>query len=385
MANLKALLAKTDEESRESEAALEREYLELGEELLEGGLGGSSSTDLKDLHTRARESRELLTAAEEAKDRLARLITQAQEIRDNVEEKKRELAALEEEIEPHYEKVGRAAAEALEDDEEAAEPYRSLIDQLDALEQEIKQLDRDRARSEQRDEDKGLLTQALEGGKRLYFQGLSKSKGVRVTSLYRRLGREACENDLVTKLDSHAFDEVLEPVLKNKEQSDKVRAQMTALTSRAERVEQEIDGFCENERPQRTLQRLERDHEKAHEVLDVQLRDLGAQYVDRVRDKQGVAKSVAGRMDRITTVRKALQGLTKKRERIEAAMAIEELERKVEGSRSRVRSLSTTAKKLNREIEELNAQIKELSAERERLLKVRGSLDDLTSDEKEEE
>ena len=63
--------------------------------------------------------------------------------------------------------------------------------------------------------------------------------------------------------------------------------------------------------------------------------------------------------------------------RVQAAIALEELDRKVESSRSRLRGLETSVKKANAEIAELSAEIKRLNEEREKLLAVRGSADDL--------
>jgi len=377
MENLRGLLHLIIEKTRDVESDLEREYRELGERLLREGLGGVSSADLKEKLERAKETAELIDVGETGRDRIRKLMDQLSQLREAIEEKEGELTILREEIEPHYEKVGRAAAEALIDDEPEAAPYKKLLDPLRDIGAEIKQLNREISRAGQRDEEMSLVNQAIVGGKKLYQQGVLRTKQLRASNLYRRLGREICDSDLMTRYESRAFVDVFEPVLKNREQTKKIDTQIAALRNKAERLEGELDSLCENERPQRRLHRLEEERTKAMEVFEVQLRDLGGSYADHPGSASSLPKTVKAGLESVKVTRKELGSLGKRKDRVEAAIALEEIDRRVDSDRSKVRNLESTVKKANKEIASLSDEIKDLNEEREKLLKVRGSTEDL--------
>lgn len=376
--NLKEQLRNIIEGIGETESLLDRDYRDLGRQLLDNADKVDGSGDFKELLGRAQETRGLIDSSRTNSDRLEKLLGRLEETRQAIQEKNGELGILGEEIEPHFESVGRAAVEALVDDEAEAAPYRKLIDQLRDLEIEIKQIDRELKRgATHMEEGRGIVTQAIAGGRRLYLQGVARTKGLRAAGLYRRLGREVCESDLIARFDSHAFMDVLEPVLKNREQTKKVDMQVSALKNKEDRLEGEIASLCEGERPQRRLQRLENERKKANEVFNLQLRDLGIQFADRRGTSSSVPKGVKSGVDLVKKERRELASLEKRKERVEAAVAIEELERKVDADRTKMRSLENTVRKTNKEIAVVSAEIKELSEERDRLLKIRGAVDDL--------
>lgn len=377
MENLKGFLREVIDRSREAEAALDREYEGLGGELLDQGLERSGSTQLKQLHGSAAETRDFVRKNEATSDRLTKLLGQLAETKEAIEEKRGELDVLAEEIEPHFEKVGRATVEALIDYDEEALPYRKVIDQLRSLESEMKQLNRELGQGGMEEEGRGIVTLALSSGKKLYLQGVLRTKVLRTTSLYRKLGREVCETDLITRVDSRAFIEVLEPVAKNREQVKKIEAQISSLRNKTERLQNEINSLSENDRPQRRLQRLESERQERRDRLSVQLRELGLYFADHSGNLSSMDKRLKSQLDAVKSRRKEMESLASVRKRVEAAIAVVELERRIDTERTKVRNLETTVRKANNEIAERTAEIKGFNEEREKLLKVRGELEDL--------
>lgn len=383
MTNLKGLLREISNDIEEAEGSLDGQYRELGEELLSHGADGSFTGQLKELLQNARGTQELVEAGESNRERLAKLLEQASTSRAAIEEKRGELGILEEEIEPYYEGVGRAAVEALVDDDAEAAPYKKILDQLRDLEIEIRQVDRELNRGGLRgEEEQGIVTQAIAGGRRLYLQGVARTKGLRASGLYRRLGREVCESDLLSRQNSRAFMSVLEPVLKNKEQSKRINTQISTMRNKLERLESEIVALSEGDRPQRRLQRFAADLEKANELMELQLKEVGAYYADHSAAE--APKKVKEKLNVVKKARKELAALAARRGRVEAAIEVEELERRVEADRGRVRTLENNVKKANKEIASLSTEIKDLNEERERLAKLRGPVEELTLETVEE-
>jgi len=379
MTNLKGLLREITNDIEEAQGSLDAQYCELGEELLAASGEGGFTGQLKELLQNARGTQELIEAGESNRERLATLLEQASTSRAAIEEKRGELNILEEEIEPYYESVGRAAVDALVDDEAEAAPYKKILDQLRDLEIEIKQVDRELNRGGMRgEEEQGIVTQAIAGGRRLYLQGVVRTKGMRASALYRRLGREVCESDLLSRQNSRAFMNVLEPVLKNKEQTKRINTQITTMRKKLERLESEIAALSESDRPPRRLQRFTADLEKANELMELQLKEVGAYYADHGGGTADAPKKVKTKLANAKKARKELSDLTKRRERVEAAIEVEELDRRVEVDRGRVRTLENTVKKANKEIAALSTEIKDLNEERERLAKLRGPVEELT-------
>ncbi len=379
MINLKGLLREITNDIEEAQGSLDARYRELGEELLATSGEGGFTGQLKELLQNARGTQELIEAGESNRERLAKLLEQASTSRAAIEEKRGELNILEEEIEPYYEGVGRAAVDALVDDEAEAAPYKKILDQLRDLEVEIKQVDREVNRGGMRgEEEQGIVTQAIAGGRRLYLQGVARTKGMRASVLYRRLGREICDSDLLSRQNSRAFMSVLEPVLKNKEQTKRINTQISTMRNKLERLESEIAALSEGDRPQRRLQRFTADLEKASELMELQLKEIGGYYADHSGSAADVPKKVKAKLTDAKRARKELSALTKRRERVEAAIEVEELERRVEIDRGRVRTLENNVKKANKEIASLSTEIKDLNEERERLAKLRGPVEELT-------
>ena len=379
MTNLKALLREITNDIEEAQGSLDGQHRELGEELLATSGEGGFTGQLKELLQNAHGTKELIEAGEAHRERLAKLLEQASTSRAAIEEKRGELGILEDEIEPYYEGVGRAAVEALVDDEAEAAPYKKILDQLRDLEVEIRQVDRELNRGGMRGEDEqGIVTQAIAGGRRLYLQGVVRTKGLRASGLYRRLGREICESDLLSRQNSRAFMSVLEPVLKNKEQTKRINTQISTMRNKLERLESEIAALSEGDRPQRRLQRFAADLERANELMELQLKEVGAHYADHAGSAADAPKKVKEKLNLVKKARKELSALTARRGRVEAAIEVEELERRVEIDRGRVRNLENNVKKANKEIAALSTEIKDLNEERDRLAKLRGPVEELT-------
>ncbi|HUX21796.1 MAG TPA: hypothetical protein VMW69_11200 [Spirochaetia bacterium] len=370
MANLKGMLREIVSDIEEAQSSLDREYRSLGEELVGGTSGVAASGQLKELIEQAGGTIQAIEAGDRNIDRLTKLLAQLAETKEAVQEKKGELTILDEELEPHFESVGHAAVEALMNDEAESAPFRKLIDQLRELESEIRQTDRELNRGGgQPESGRGIVNQAIAGGRRLYLQGIARTKVMRASALYRKLGREVCESDLISRFSSRAFVTVLEPVLKNK----------------IERLQGEIDVLCGEDRPQRKLQHLESEREKATELLDQLLLDIGTQFADRGGSSTTLSSKAKGRLDEVKKARKELAALQKRRERIDAAIAVVELERRVDSDRTKVRTLENTVKRANKEISAITTEIKDLNEERERLVKIRGAVEELTFETVEEE
>ena len=206
MASLKNLLNEIAARTEATENEIDGEFRELGEVLLGQAPPGGGQSEVKELFARARETRELIEQCEANADRLQKLLDQLAEVNEAIKEKQGELKILKEEVEPHYEKVGRAAAESLLDEDLEGTPHRALIDQVRTLDSEIKQLNREIGRIGQNEEEQGIVGQALAGGRKLYRQGVLRSKTMRAESLYRSLGYEVMSTQMSKRLGSEMLD-----------------------------------------------------------------------------------------------------------------------------------------------------------------------------------
>jgi len=371
MENLKGLLRVLEEKSADSTATLDAEYRRLGESLLDADREAVAATELKELFEKALATNERLSGNLNQQERLTKLVSQLEELDERLRAKKEEMKTATREMEPRFAEIGHLAFEGSAGDADGIEPFRKEVGQLRAIETEIRDHNRELSKTGASRENDGILGQALLSGKRLYLQGLIRTKNMRAEALYRQLGKDICESEAITELDSSAYVDVLEFLLKFKDEQAKLDTQTTALTNKRDRIEKEIETLAGGERARRFGSRLE--SEQTQGELSLLLRELGVKYSEGNYEKAITGRKVKGHLDAIRDMSKEIAVLESKRERIQAALRIEAIDREVAGKRSKIRSLEETIRKCNDEMDVLSAKITALDEERSRLVEVRGS------------
>ncbi|HUZ16930.1 MAG TPA: hypothetical protein VMV68_00980 [Spirochaetia bacterium] len=373
MENLKGLLRVLEEKSADSTATLDAEYRRLGESLLDADREAVAATELKELFEKALATNERLSGNLNQQERLTKLVSQLEELDERLRAKKEEMKTATREMEPRFAEIGHLAFEGSAGDADGIEPFRKEVGQLRAIETEIRDHNRELSKTGASRENDGILGQALLSGKRLYLQGLIRTKNMRAEALYRQLGKDICESEAITELDSSAYVDVLEFLLKFKDEQAKLDTQTTALTNKRDRIEKEIETLAGGERARRFGSRLESEQKKTQGELSLLLRELGVKYSEGNYEKAITGRKVKGHLDAIRDMSKEIAVLESKRERIQAALRIEAIDREVAGKRSKIRSLEETIRKCNDEMDVLSAKITALDEERSRLVEVRGS------------
>lgn len=371
MENLKGLLRVLDEKIAGSEAGLEKEYLRLGEVLIALPSESVSGTGMAESYERARGLNESIARNLAHQERLAKLISQLEDLQDRILEKNKEIELLRAEVEPRYQEVGKRIVERSKESMEGMRSFSGRIEQLRALAADLEERDRELARTSTEPR-AGFLRQALSEGKRVYLHGRLRARSMRADALYRQLGKEISERDELESLDSTAFADIIEPLLKYHDQRGQLEAQLAALSNRRSRVHADIQEIAGQEQPHRSLKRLEDERKALESDLATVLGEMARQFLDSSLNESISAKNLKAPVRAIQALAEEIAVLKEKRARVDAAIKIADLEGELEKKRARIQSLEATIRKANMEIETLNAKIETMGRERERLVAARG-------------
>lgn len=371
MENLKGLLRVLDEKIIENEARVEKEYHKLGESLVELSSESVSGTALDEIYGRARGLNEAVAKNLTHQERLAKLISQAEDFDERISEKRKDIEMLRAEVEPRYQEIGRRIVERSKESMEGMKPYSGRIEQLRTLEADLQERDRELARASMEPHG-GFLRQALSEGKRVYLRGLFRAQSIRADGLYRQLGRDICETGELESLDSGAFSDIIEPLLKYHEQRGQLEAQLAALTNKRSRAEADIEALIGTEQPKRSLAKLEAERTALEIDLAAILGEMGRRFLDSSLNESLSGKNLKSSVKSIQGLAREVADLKEKRARVDAAIKIADLERELTKKRARIESLEATIRKANMEIDTLNEKIAAIGREREGLVAVRG-------------
>lgn len=269
-----------------------------------------------------------------------------------------------------FDEIGREVYRIYEEDLWRDEAFAPAISEIGEKRREIEQMERSaEIRNSKR---KSLPRRILQTGRRMYLKSGSALKKRGLERSYSVLGREVCTAAGDGRLSDSALLKVVEPYSATMVQLSEVQTQRGKLERERDRLQEELAGLKAS-RPQSRINGLEKDLVRLEDELTVTQVELGKGFAKGSGKGKDIPEAVKRSLSEIKALEELRLKEEKRKERVQASLEIEELERNVERMRRKIQSLEGEISRRQSDIEEIKKNLSEMGKERGRLETIRGT------------
>lgn len=284
-------------------------------------------------------------------------------------------AELERENEAICEEIGRFSYEAFRSQSLPLEGLAELFVKVGRQEQELAGLSEDQERSRGSMRSGNILRMIGEAGRGFFLRSAVGFKRKAVARAYAEAGRGVCESPLAES--DAALKRKLAPYRENRARQEELGREAEALRGEQAGLRDELKELGADKSHQRRVRELERGLERAEEELEQACRRLGELFRAKPVRSFATDPEVKNRLRRAAQAEKAGEKHREQIKRLEAAIQIDALDGQVRAMREKIEKVTREIRAREQEVRELEGRIAASEGERERLVKVRGSEQDL--------
>ncbi len=280
------------------------------------------------------------------------------------------------EIETHYESIGRAALDTYLSDPDAYQNVAEAVEGVVAIDENIRDKEQELRTLETTDRAESFFGKTLARGKGMVLRGSLKSKGLQRGRAFREAGRRICLDGPMPEVEQGSpLSQALHPVRPLLEELGGLRREREQLEQNRIEVEKRRLEIEKRERMRNPAKNLAHGVERLRVEVAELSTELGAAYAeenasDKVEDES--IKTVMESIARLNDINGAGQKLIA---RLRAAADVERLDSEIE---SRKKNLE----RLEREIATVHDAVKNLQAEKVGRVKARGNVSSLDAEVK---
>ncbi len=354
-------------------AEIRTQLKKLGEYLSYQEQDAFTATEMADLHRRIQDLRGQLPKSRQQVKRILQCVSRNEELEQEINEKKRQIAGLEEANQTICEEIGKAAFEAYKSRSSGREEYSALFEPLIKQERELTELESEYAKLQSHGKDGNFFRIFRETGRSLYLKGILSLKRKGIGKTYREAGKRLCESQIGAELKGGGLDRVLGPYEENDRKINALRQEVSKLRSEQEKMWNDLKELGAARSHQKRVREIELGIQRIEEELGDAFEGLGSLFRSRPPERFSDDVEVARALKQIEVCEEAKRQSAKQIERIEAAIRIDNLQRQARNLNQRVARLEEEIRLRSGEIATLKAQVAEGETEIRRLERIRGS------------
>jgi chromosome segregation ATPase len=368
-----------------SSAEIRTQLKKLGEYLSYQEQGAFSATEMSDLYGRIQDLRGQLPKSRQQVKRILQCVNQNEQLEQEISEKKRQIAGLEEANQAICEEIGRAAFEAYKSLSSGGNEYSDLFEPLIKQERELTELESEYSKLQGHGKDGNFFRIFRETGRSLYLKGILSLKKKAIGKIYREAGKRLCESQFGAELKSSGLDRVLGPYKDNDRKIKALKQEVSKLRNVQERIWNELKELGADRSHQKRVREIEIGIQRIEEELEDAFEGFGSLFRSQPAEHFGDDAEVARALKQIEVCEETKKRGAKQIERIEAALLIDNLQRQARNLNQRISRLEEEVRLRRGEIDTLKAQVAEGENEINRLIKIRGSEQSLLKISREQE
>lgn len=271
------------------------------------------------------------------------------------------IEAIEEEMGPLFETIGRAAFAVFQDNPFIDPTYAELFQELAEEIRTLEEVQRELAEEERDIDEKSFLDRMLARGKVTWLRSRKQSREHALEKHFRDAGKQIVETDFVDVVEDPGLNSAIRPYEHQRRRIETLREQIRSLEADLTHHLEETE-----ERPARGASQDDLRNQKRHmeaELIEAQ-RELGKRFLKAIKKSETPAEIV----DEAEAARKIDRQLAaKKREekKLKENLRRQELEKqadllvhRIEEMKDQTQELESRHAQLRREIEELSGEKK---------------------------
>ena len=282
---------------------------------------------------------------------------------------------LERENETICEEIGRFSYEAFRSQSLPLEGLEELFAKVGRQEQELAGLNEDQERSRGSMRSGNILRMIGGAGRGFFLRSALSFKRKAVARAYAEAGRGVSESPLAES--DPTLKRKVEPYRQNRARQEELSREAEGLRTEQTALRGELKELGVDKSHQRRVRELERGIQRAEEDLSQASRRLGELYRAKPVRSFAADPEVKNRLRRAVQAEKSSEKYRKRIQRLEAAMQIDALDAQVQTMREKIEKVTREIRAREQAVRELEGRIASSESERERLVKVRGSEQDL--------
>lgn len=257
------------------------------------------------------------------------------------------IEAIEEELDPLFEAIGRSAFAVFQDNPFIDPPYAELFQELNEEVQALEELEHELAEEEHDIEGKPFLDRMLARGKITWLRSRKQSREHSIEKLQRKVGKRVVETDFGDVVEDAGLNAATRPYEQQHQRIETLREQMRSLEADLRHHQAEMqDGSLGADSPD-SLRDRKRKHE---EELSDAYRSLG-QHVLKKMGKGDIPPALSQETETAAQLNREIGAKSREEKRLKALV--------------RKRELEEEAADIGRRIEELKAEVGNLESRRE--------------------
>ncbi|MFP4430059.1 MAG: hypothetical protein ACLFPV_02310 [Spirochaetaceae bacterium] len=277
-------------------------------------------------------------------------------IKQEIANARSRVQAIEDEMAPLYQDIGRSAFSVYQDNPFIDHAYAELFQELEREVGTLEEVERELDEEERDIDEKPFLDRMLARGKVTWLKSRKQSREHSLEKQFRKVGKRIVETDFADVVEDPGLNAATRPYENQRQRIDTLQEQIRTLEAdldhhREERREEEAEeGSPTN---------LERQKASLEANLAETLRNLGRRILRTVK-KDEVPEAIREESEAARRLDREIAAKVREERHLNRALRRSELEKKTEALDRQIRELRSQAADLEKERERLAGEIEEL-------------------------
>jgi chromosome segregation ATPase len=303
------------------------------------------------------------------------ILREKSEAQKEIEEKEADIRRHQESLPGIYEEIGKASFERFRDNPFVDQEYAQVFSDLVKHHEELREVQMDLDRLDSTMEQKPLLEKVVARGKRIVLANRLSAKEGAERRLFRKVGKDITRTDFIQSMDDPDLTAVATPYYETEKRIEDLTHAVENLRTRDQQLNETLSGIVGEQRPDRFVASREADRDDKIANRDAAYEVIGRAAAD------GELNVPEGDVSSLLTEIQELQSQNDDKRatiaRLEAALKVEELERRITAKMQTVDGLELQVQGLERQIADEKQELENLAHEKTEQEKARGPVESL--------
>ena len=279
-------------------------------------------------------------------------------IKQEISNARSRIEAIEEEIDPLFETIGRAAFAVFQDNPFIDPPYAELFQELSDEIRSLEEVERELAEEERDIDEKSFLDRMLARGKVTWLRSRKQSREHALAKHFRDAGKQIVETDFVEVVDDPGLNSAVRPYEHQRRRIETLREQIKSLEADLSHHQQET-----KERPVTGVSQDDLRHQKREleaELIEAQ-KELGKRFLKALK-KDDVPAEIVDEAEAARKIDRQLASKSREEKQLKDSLRRQELEKQAQLLKDRIEEMKQQTRELERREAHMRKEIQELSA-----------------------